>query len=295
MIIPASISNYREWRAAKLDCYPKSVAEMLVKIAGLSSLGTREKAEILASCERANMAVYSCRDTAADRNAIRNFASEFGLTRIDRHLCAHEDGVAEVTAASNGERGAYVPYSNRSLSWHTDGYYYEEARRLQGVVLHCVRHAIKGGRTEVLDPQIAYLRLRDANPDYINAFEHPDCMHIPANEGSDGEIRAAVTGPVFWRDSASGALRMRYSERKKNIRWRDDAVTTAARACLAELLGDEEGLVLRFYLQPGQGLISNNVLHNRTAYEDTATQTRLLYRARFFDGISNGEKEACKP
>jgi hypothetical protein len=32
-------------------------------------------------------------------------------------------------------------------------------------------------------------------------------------------------------------------------------------------------------------LISNNVLHNRTAFTDKPGRNRLLYRARFFDRI----------
>lgn len=295
MMIPASNNAYREWRAAKLDCYPRSVAELTHEVASLAAPGAREKAALLATCERANMAVYTCRDAAVDYKAIRAFAAGFGLARVDRHLCANDDGVAEVTAAATGERSTYVPYSNRSLSWHSDGYYNEEVRRLQAVVLHCVQDAKNGGQTEVLDPEIAYLQLRDADPDYVAAFEDDGCLQIPANTGVDGEIRPAVTGPVFWYDSRSGALRMRYSARKKNIRWRDDAVTSAARERLTELLEEEGGHVLRFKLRPGQGLISNNVLHNRTAYEDTATQTRLLYRARFFDSISDSEKASCRP
>lgn len=78
---------------------------------------------------------------------------------------------------------------------------------------------------------------------------------------------------------------MRYSARKKNIHWRDDRITTAAREFLTELLDDEGGPVIRYDLQAGQGLISNNVLHNRTAFEDGPGQKRLLYRARFFDRI----------
>ena len=78
---------------------------------------------------------------------------------------------------------------------------------------------------------------------------------------------------------------MRYSARKRNIRWRDDDVTRAARDFLSELLNAEDGPVFRYRLQPGEGLISNNVLHNRTAFSDGAGQQRLLYRARFIDRI----------
>ena len=291
-MLPISTGSYREWRAAKLDRYPISVDQLVTEIGGLVDLCARQKRAIFACCQRANMAIYTCRDASVDRKAIRLFAAQFGLTQVDHHLCANDDGVSELTVAYEGVRGDYVPYSSRSLSWHTDGYYNVESSRLQAVVLHCAQDAAKGGWNAVLDPEIAYLHLRDTNPDYITAFEHPECMEIPANNGADGEIRPAVSGPVFWYDATSGALRMRYSARKKNIRWRNDAVTTAARDCLSELLGDEDGLVLRFKLKPGQGLISNNVLHNRTAFEDTPEQKRLLYRARFFDSITGGEEKS---
>lgn len=285
LVFPAGQINYREWRAAKLDRYPNLAEELVVEIGGLTDLAAGEKAAILASCARANMAIYSCRDRKADRAAICAFASGFGLTRFDHHLCANDDGVSEVTVAAGGKRTGYVPYSDRSLSWHTDGYYNDESNRVRSVVLHCVQDAATGGRNAVLDPEIAYIRLRDENSEFIGAFEHPECMSIPANIGVEGEIRPSVCGPVFSVDRSSGALHMRYSARKKNIRWRDDRMTTAARQFLSEFLADEDGPVLHYNLGPGQGLISNNVLHNRTAFEDTSDHRRLLYRARFFDRI----------
>jgi len=131
---------------------------------------------------------------------------------------------------------------------------------------------------------MAYILLRDEDPRFITAFEHPECMTIPANVGTEGEIRAEVCGPVFSYD-VGGAIHMRYSARKRNIQWRDDDVTRAAREFLTEILADENGPVFRYCLQPGEGLISNNVLHNRTSFEDGAGHKRLLYRARFFDRI----------
>jgi alpha-ketoglutarate-dependent taurine dioxygenase len=283
----SSSTDYREWRAAKLDMYPTGVDELVVNIGGLADLDHRATAAICSSCGRANMAIYSCHDNVVDHAAILAFAAHFGLRRIDHHLCANDDGVAELTVASEGARSDYVPYSDRSLSWHTDGYYNEESSRVRAVILHCVQDATTGGETAALDPEIVYIRLRDANPAFITALEHPECMTIPANVGNRGEIRPAICGPVFSYDASDGALHMRYSARKKNIRWRDDPTTTAAREFLSELLADESGPVLRFCLQPGQGIISNNVLHNRTAFEDGPSRKRLLYRARFFDRINS--------
>jgi len=279
-------TNYLDWRAAKLAAYPSTVDDLIVRISSLADLDSSAMAAIQASCQRTNMVIYSCDDATVDRAAIRNFAARFGLQRVDHHLCANDDGVSELTATSTGRRSGYVPYSHHSLSWHTDGYYNEPSRQIRAVVLHCVQDATAGGQNALLDPEIAYIRLRDENPAYIEAFEHASCMMIPANVEDGREIRPAVSGPVFSFDRSSGALHMRFSARKKNIRWRDDRATTSAREFLSELLADESGPVLHYDLQPGQGLISNNVLHNRTAFEDGPSQKRLLYRARFFDPVN---------
>lgn len=279
-------AGYREWRAAKLADYPVNSDELIVRIGGLTDLDSNAEAAIRSSCKRANMAIYSCRDTAVDRSAVLAFTARFGLQRPDHHLCANDDGVSELTVENEDIRSGYVPYSKRSLSWHTDGYYNEEPRRIHAVVLHCAQDAETGGENALLDPDIAYIRLRDEDPALIAAFEHPECMTIPANIEGGQEIRTTVSGPVFSYEHPGGVMHMRFSARKKNIRWRDDPATSAAREFLSDLLADKQGPVLRHRLQPGQGLISNNVLHNRTTFEDSPTRKRLLYRARFFDRIN---------
>jgi len=256
-----------------------------VEVGGLLSLSGTEKLAIEKVCRRSNMAIYRCRDKFVNRAAVSTFASNFGLKRLDHHLCANADGVSELTVATDGVRTGYVPYSNRSLSWHTDGYYNEKPRQINAIVLHCAHNAAKGGENALLDPEIAYIRLRDEDPRFITAFEHPECMTIPANKGAEGVIRPAVCGPVFSYD-VGGHIHMRYSARKRNIQWRNDDVTRAARDFLSEILDDENGLIFRYRLQAGEGLICNNVLHNRTAFSDEPGQKRLLYRARFFDRIS---------
>ena len=83
----------------------------------------------------------------------------------------------------------------------------------------------------------------------------------------------------------NGRLHMRYSARQRNIAWREDDMTTLAQERITACL-QEDSLVVRHRLAAGQGVMCNNVLHNRTAFEDTATQKRLMYRARYFDRIS---------
>jgi hypothetical protein len=154
------------------------------------------------------------------------------------------------------------------------------------MLLHCVRCAGLGGENGLLDHEIAYIRLRDENPDFIAALMHPQAMTIPANEEANGKLRAENTGPVFALDPHTGALTMRYTARKRNIRWREDAATQAA-VCALERLLSEDPLIMRVKLEPGDGVICNNVLHDRIGFEGNPPPEtgRLLYRIRSFDRI----------
>jgi hypothetical protein len=82
---------------------------------------------------------------------------------------------------------------------------------------------------------------------------------------------------------------MRYSARKRNIIWTNDAVTTAAVKVIDDFLASDSPWILRHRLEPGQGLICNNVLHNRTSFEndESKEQQRLIYRGRYYDRLSD--------
>ena len=77
---------------------------------------------------------------------------------------------------------------------------------------------------------------------------------------------------------------MRYTARTRSIEWRDDAATRAAVACLERILKQPSTWHFRTRLEAGQGLVSNNVLHTRSRFNDGAIP-RLLYRARYYDRI----------
>ena len=46
--------------------------------------------------------------------------------------------------------------------------------------LHCISPARVGGENALMDPEIAYILLREENPDFIRALMHPQAMEIPA-------------------------------------------------------------------------------------------------------------------
>lgn len=287
----ADLRDYEAWRAEKLAGFPQGPDDILVRISDLAAPTASETGRIVATCRRANMAIYQTRPQNIDVVSIRSFAAHFGLTRLDRHLLSDETGITALEVAAAGERQSYIPYSSHRLGWHTDGYYNDSTNFIRAVILHCVRPAATGGGNSVLDHEIAYIRLRDENPAFIAALMHPHCMEIPANpddtRGKNSEMRPARTGPVFSLDPVSGALNMRFTARKRNITWRQDRDTQAAVDYLLALLEDNNGPAIHFRLAAGQGLISNNVLHNRTAFEDHPEAPRLVYRGRYLDRISD--------
>ena len=80
---------------------------------------------------------------------------------------------------------------------------------------------------------------------------------------------------------------MRYTARTRSIEWKQDAVTQRAVKALEQLLAGDTPYVFRYRLAAGEGLLCNNVLHNRTEFEDEVDKgmNRLIYRARYYDRI----------
>jgi hypothetical protein len=128
--------------------------------------------------------------------------------------------------------------------------------------------------------------LRDVNPEYIKALQHPNAMTIPANVLAGKVIREAQSGPVFSLNS-QGQLHMRYSARKRNIEWRQNTPTLEAVEFLENLLASDLDFIIKYALKAGEGIICRNILHCRTSFEDYAMpeKRRLLFRGRYYDEL----------
>jgi alpha-ketoglutarate-dependent taurine dioxygenase len=237
------------------------------------------------------MAVYVGKTgTDPDKEIPRRLGAQLGLATLDSHWLTDDEAISPISvrgAEERGERKEFIPYTDRPIRWHTDGYYNAPERTVRGLLLHCVQSAASGGDNQLLDHEIAYLLLRDENPDFIRALSAPDVMTIPARCDESGIARAAQPGPVFSVDAA-GFLHMRYTARTVSIEWRADAATAAAVAALARLLEAPTPWTLRGRLEPGMGLVSNNVLHDRSAFSEDPARRRLLYRARYYERVNRG-------
>lgn len=280
--------DYARWREWKLADYPASAAALRVPLADPGALSATESAAILTCCRKANMAIYDCGAHPFGKPLLRRFGRQFGLERLDMNLRADEDSITSLRVVPESGGTHYIPYTRRSLNWHTDGYYNAPDQQVHGIIMHCVQEAASGGENRLLDPEIVYLLLRDANPAYIRALLQPDAMTIPPNIEAGSQIRAAVSGPVFTVEKHTGSLHMRYTARTRSISWKDDRDTRMAVGFLAELLAGDSPYTVSYRLRTGQGIICNNVLHSRSAFTEDASsgRVRLLYRARYLDRMT---------
>lgn len=289
---------YEQWKQRKLKDYPSEIDALVVKLENPYSLQASEIKAITEHCTQCGLAIYQLEDAAHNnKDMVHALGVQLGLTHLDSNLRADEDSVTslEVRDQSGNQ---YIPYTNKALSWHTDGYYNTLDQQVRAIILHCANPAADGGINHLLDHELLYIHLRDENPEWIRALMHPEAMTIPPNIEEGQELRGERVGPIFsvgpgsdnLPGSLHGNLHMRYSARKRNIEWRDDVTTLEAAARITELLEDE-AMVFQHRLRAGQGVISNNVLHNRTAFSDTADVKRLMYRARYFDRIAGTQQE----
>jgi alpha-ketoglutarate-dependent taurine dioxygenase len=290
MSSPYSLDNelaYQQWREQKFAQAPQSASELIVEVNDPRKLTAAEHAAMLQLCQRCNMVIYVGQNAAADKDIARKIGSQFGLDRLDANLLAGEDGISAIQVSSAGDqmRQAYIPYTNKAIKWHTDGYYNTLERSIRGMLLHCVHSASEGGENRVMDHEMLYLQLRDLNPDFIRALSAPDVMTIPARTDDEGVARAEQSGPVFSVDE-HGKLHMRYTARTRSIAWKRDDLSRAAVAALEQLLGAESPYIYSVRLETGMGLLCNNVLHDRSAFNDNPDAPRLLYRARYYDRIA---------
>lgn len=281
---------YQRWRELKLADYPTDPARLLVELDDPLRLTKAERGAMLDACRKTNMAIYACtRSVGTDpKTLVRRLGEQFGLRRLDSNLCADEDGIASLRVVPNGRPQEYIPYSNRPIKWHTDGYYNRPQEQVRGFVLHCVSDAATGGANHLLDPEMVYLLMRDEDPAYVEALMRPDAMTIPANRSDGTVLRPAQPGPVFSVSPRDGSLHMRYTARTRSIQWASDELTGEAVGFLEALLARPLPYIYYHRLAPGQGVICNNVLHSRQGFVDDPEggKRRTYLRARYLDRIA---------
>jgi len=281
---------YELWRERKLQHAPTNdlvINSFFLSIPDCNSIDQKVANKIVSACKQNSFCLYRVTDTDNNKVSITQLAKQVGMLNPDANICADSDKLTSITRTSHQGQHEYIPYSNNRLSWHTDGYYNTPDRRINSMLLHCKQPAKTGGESLLMDHEIAYILLRDKNPDLISALMEKDAMTIPANILDGKVIREAQTGPIF-SILDNGQLHMRYSARKRNIEWKQTDLILEAVDFLENLFNSGSPYILKYTLQEGEGLICRNILHRRTSFVDydEHDKKRLLYRGRYLDSIS---------
>ena len=276
---------YEKWRDNKLKGYPESIGDLVVEINDPRTLSKAEHKALLDVCRKTNMVIYSGNTgTDPDPEIPLSMGRNFGVESIDNNWLADDSGLTSLTVAEEGIRQRYIPYTNQAINWHTDGYYNSRKNQIHALLLHVVQRAAQGGENALMDHEIAYILLREKNPDYIRALMGSEVMTIPARIEEGKVARAEESGPVF-SITEQGDLHMRYTIRVNNVIWSEDKNTQDALEYLNLTLHSDSPYIFRGLLESGMGLISNNVLHDRAAFTDSEKYKRHFYRARYFNRL----------
>lgn len=283
----ADAVNYQHWREAKLARRVQHANPRVIELADPFNLSAAECEALTDQCRHYNWVIYRLTNSAPINNpaVVAAIGDKLGLTRLDSNLCADNQAISTLQDNGDSELKAgygYIPYTNRQLNWHSDGYYNTHQYLIRAFILHCAQDAAEGGENSIIDPDIVYIRLRDRCPDLLPALFAGDAMTIPANSG----IRGKRSGSVFSFNSTDGSLHLRYTARTRSINWKQDDRLQPALEELINIINTPEDQT-QIRLTPGQGIICNNVLHTRSAYTDNPGQPRTLFRARYYDRVNN--------
>jgi hypothetical protein len=282
----ANEDAYQHWRSSKLESRGRATA---LRVFTLDARGLLAKSDLAAAqqqVEAYNFVIFEAPTGDFGKRDFVTLNRQFGLYDLDDNLGADADKVTALRMVDESDqRAQYIPYTNRAMNWHTDGYYNPHARRINAFSLYCVNQSARGGGNFLFDHEMMYLLIRDQSPELLEALMRNDLMRIPANVQDNQVIRVEETGPVFALQPITCALNMRYTSRPRNIVWKSDKCSQQALNLVREILMQGEAMI-EVRLRAGQGIVCNNILHGRDAFQDDPQHPpRLVYRARYFDAI----------
>ena len=283
----ANEDAYQAWRSLKLENRRQLTPLRVFELNAQGLMAQSQQADLQQQVDAFNFVIFQTSTADFDKREFVALNRQFGLRDLDTNLGADDDKVTSLRVVeASDQRAQYIPYTNRAMNWHTDGYYNRHDQRINAFALYCVNQSARGGDNYLFDHEMMYLLIRDQSPELLKALMHEDLMRIPANVQGNQVIREEESGPVFSLKPVSGELNMRYTSRPHNIVWKSDKCSQRALNLIREILMQGQAMI-EIRLQPGQGIICNNILHGRQSFQDDPQQpARLVYRARYYDAIN---------
>jgi alpha-ketoglutarate-dependent taurine dioxygenase len=273
-ILTNTKEDYKRWKDKKLESFTSNLDHLTVHISNPNSVSKPEKNKVISLIDSNSMAFFNIDNiNYRDKLSIKKFAFQIGLSDYELDSQSDDDGLTEITEHEhNNKISEYIPYTTKELNWHTDGYYNTRDNSILSWLLFCDTPSKKGGVNTYLDHEISYILFNESSGKIKDLMLETACC-IPENILTK---RKEVHNPVYMFDNEK--LHMKFSMRKKNIIWNDASLE--AINILKSIINDSFEYHVTKKFTEGEGVITNNVIHKRTAFTNSENKNRLLYRLR---------------
>ena len=275
MIFTAKSAEFLRWAEEKEKNIPQNSDGILVNIHDINNVKTSEIAKIKETIYKYNSCIYSSKIALKSNTNLLKFVELVGMRTYD---CNNIDSneISTITPLQNSKIN-YIPYTDKPLNWHTDGYY--DKKSIFSWLLHCVNPATQGGENYLLDHELVLREYLLRNDD-INNLMAEDALTIPESKYTS---RSEISTYIFSFKNKYKRLHMRFSMRKDNIG--TSAKASPAIIKLREIIEDDcAKYSLTYKLQKNEGIITNNILHGRKAFKDDKVKRKLL-RIRSYERL----------
>ena len=275
MIFTAKSAEFLRWAEEKEKNIPQNTDGILVNIHDINNVKISEVSKIKEIINKYNCCIYSSKTVLKSNTNLLKFVELVGMKTYDCNNIESNE-ISTITPLQNNKVN-YIPYTDKSLNWHTDGYY--DRKSIFSWLLHCVNPAAQGGENYLLDHELA-LREYVLKNDDINNLMAEDAITIPESKDT---LRSEISTYIFSLKNQYKKLHMRFSMRKDNIGTSPKASSAVIK--LRKIIEDDcAKYSLTYKLQKNEGIITNNILHGRKAFKDDKVKRKLL-RIRSYERL----------
>ena len=275
MMFTAKSAEFLRWAEEKEKNIPENIDGIFVNIHDINNVKTSEIAKIKETINKYNSCIYSSKVALKTNTNLLRFVESVGMRTYDCNNIESNE-ISTITPLQNNKIN-YIPYTDKSLNWHTDGYY--DKKSIFSWLLHCVNPATQGGENYLLDHELA-LREYVLRNDDINNLMAEDALTIPESKDTS---RSEISTYIFSIKNQYKKLHMRFSMRKDNIGTSPKASSAITK--LREIIkNDCAKYSLTYKLEKNEGIITNNILHGRKAFKDDKVKRKLL-RIRSYERL----------
>ena len=268
MVLSAKSENFIEWSAKKDLNIPSNIDDLKVSISDINHVSKTEISQIKQKLTKFNCCIYASGTDLNDNSKIMRFAQSLGMKTFDSHNI-DDSAISMISADKNENNMRYIPYTNKGLNWHTDGYY--DNKPIFSWLLHCVEPALSGGENFLLDHELA-IREYVLKHDDITCLMNNQAFSIPTDEVAE---RGVTSNYVCDMNNEYKKLHMNFSMRKENIILNKDSKSAMSK--LIKIIKEDcKKYHLTYKLSRNEGIVSNNILHGRNAFKDGPVMRKIL-------------------